>query len=234
MRTVDGQRSGAFGATFGRAVVAPGKTGQGQRLSAARPAVDCIDALQDYGPDEPVPAGRVNLPPAFAPLNVHCAAPAQPSRNPRAGLRPPSDRPPNTRVRAAEKRRPTTGRQSPVSISQSIAATVTITGRQDVTITATEVGQGSHISVIAGIVMVILYDIASAMIVLRGMAALVDLVKHGYDRHADRMLVKVGNVTWTVTDAPAYESMREAHVKIDKLARMVLPESCTPAPRRRR
>jgi hypothetical protein len=171
-----------------------------------------------------------------------------------------------------------------VSTSQSIAATVTITGRQEVTIRATQAGQGSHISVLTGIVMITLFDVLAAMTYCAAWLHPVDLagrlpqfshgdiaqprreamakgqrahsgetaktpaagpsllveargtddVKHGYDMNTSRMLVKVGNVTWTVTDAPAYISMRDAYIKVDQLARIVLPKAHNPQPRRRR
>ena len=50
----------------------------------------------------------------------------------------------------------------------------------------------------------------------------VDEVKRNFDRKREVMLVKIGDVVWTVTDVQAYRSMVEAYGRVATLAEVVL------------
>lgn len=50
-------------------------------------------------------------------------------------------------------------------------------------------------------------------------------VKRNFDRNRQVMLVKIGDLVWTVTDVQAYRSMVEAYDRVAKLAEVVLRAS---------
>ena len=50
----------------------------------------------------------------------------------------------------------------------------------------------------------------------------VDEVKRNFDRNREVMLVKIGDLVWTVTDLEAYRSMVEAYGRVAKLAEVAL------------
>ena len=50
-----------------------------------------------------------------------------------------------------------------------------------------------------------------------------DNVGQAFDRNRRTMLVRIGTVTWTVTDRLAYDSMTTAYRKAERMAQLVLP-----------
>ena len=52
-----------------------------------------------------------------------------------------------------------------------------------------------------------------------------DSVGQAFDRNRRTMLVRIGTVTWIVTDRLAYDSMTTAYRKAERMAQLVLPRS---------
>lgn len=52
-----------------------------------------------------------------------------------------------------------------------------------------------------------------------------DSVGLAFDRSRRAMLVRIGTVTWTVTDRLAYDSMTTAYRKAERMAQLVLPRT---------
>jgi len=52
-----------------------------------------------------------------------------------------------------------------------------------------------------------------------------DSVGQAFDRNRRTMLVRIGTVTWTVTDRLAYDSMTTAYRRAERMAQLVLPRT---------
>ncbi len=50
-----------------------------------------------------------------------------------------------------------------------------------------------------------------------------DNVGQAFDRNRRTMLVRIGTISWTVTDRLAYDSMTTAYRKAERMAQLVLP-----------
>ena len=51
-----------------------------------------------------------------------------------------------------------------------------------------------------------------------------DDVKHMFDRNLPALVVRIGIVTWVVTDRPAYDSMAAAYGKAKRMAQIILTD----------
>ena len=58
-----------------------------------------------------------------------------------------------------------------------------------------------------------------------------DRVDRNFDRRSQTMLVKVGDILWTVADVEAYRSMKQAYTRVAKLAEAVLHRPARSTPR---